>query len=155
MRIELDVAGDKQLAREVLRLGDRAVDATPAFAKVVTDLAEHERRQFETEGGLASGGWTPLAASTIAAKRAAGLDPRILRATGALYRSLTQPLGGGSDAIREVRPDEMRFGTSLRYARFHQLGTDRMPQRREIELRERDRADVVKTLQRYILTGEL
>lgn len=152
MLLELDAFGDRQVDRELLRFADRAVDATPAWAQIIIDLAHLEHEQFASEGALASAGWAPLAPATVARKAAAGLDPRILHATGKLAASLTEPLGGG-DAIREVAPDEMRFGTTVPYARFHQLGTERMPQRRPIELRERDRRALVQTLQRFLVTG--
>lgn len=153
MRIEFDVFGDRQVARDLLRIGDRAVDATPAFAQMLLDLVDLEREQFGSEGQRASGGWAPLAASTLARKRANGLDERILRATGALYESLEETSSGG-DAIRHADPTQMVFGTTVPYARYHQLGQG-VPRRRPVELAERDRQGLVKTLQRYVMTGDL
>lgn len=154
MRLEIDVFGDKQLARDLLRLGDRIEDATPAFREMLTKLAGIEREQFASEGGRGSGGWAPLAASTLATKRANGLDEHILVATGRLRASLTGVAPGG-DARREVHPTEMVFGTNVPYARYHQLGTIRIPRRRFLELTELDRREAfVKVLQRFYMTRE-
>lgn len=154
MRLQLELAGDKQLDRELLRFADRATDVRPAWAAIMLRLAEAEKRQFDSEGQRASGGWAPLAASTLARKQRLGLDPRILHATGRLAASLTAPLPGG-DAIREALPLEMRFGTDVPYAGFHQTGTSRMPQRRPLETTEQDRRDMfVRLLQRFLVTGE-
>lgn len=151
MRLELDVFGDTQLSRDLLRFGERAADASPAFRQIADDLRDIERRQFASEGGFASAGWDPLAPSTIARKALLGLDPRILRATGALEASLTNR---GDDAhVEMIGTQELIFGTDVDYAKFHQKGTSRMPRRRPIELRETDRRDIVRTLQRH-LVGE-
>jgi phage gpG-like protein len=153
VRLELDVFGDKQVARELLRLGDRAADARPAWNAIIDRLLLLEREQFDSEGGRASGGWKPLAPSTVADKARRDLDPRILHATGRLRDSLTRRTGG--DAVRESHPNEMRFGTDVPYARYHQQGTGRMPRRREIELTETDRHQMfVQVLQRFLVTGE-
>lgn len=159
MLLELDVFGDVQVSRDLLRLGDRAVDATPAFRQILAELADHEREQFDSSGRHGSGGWEPLTDATKAAK-AASPDPtvrsnaeKVLKATEALYDSLTGRDDGG-DAIRHASDDTMIFGTSVPYARFHQLG-EGVPQRRPVELADRHRAQLVKTLQRYVLTGEL
>jgi phage gpG-like protein len=152
VRLDLDVFGDKQVARELLRFGDRAADVRPAWNAIIGRLERLEAEQFDSQGGRGSGGWAPLAPATVAEKARRGLDPRILHATGRLRASLT---GRGGDAIRESHPDEMRFGTSVPYARFHQQGTSRMPRRREIELRELDRHMIfVQTVQRFLVTGE-
>jgi hypothetical protein len=37
--------------------------------------------------------------------------------------------------------------------RFHQLGTDRMPRRRPLELRETARRQILKRLQRWVVDG--
>lgn len=153
MRLSLDVFGDVQVDRELLRFADRAVDARPAWDAIMHQLGVLEREQFDSQGARASGGWAPLAPSTVADKARRGLDPRILHATGKLRASLTEP--AGPDAIRESLPNAMRYGTSVPYARFHQQGTGRTPQRREIELTATDRHRMfVQTMQRFLVTGE-
>lgn len=156
MLIELDVDGDVQLRRELLRWSGAVVDASPAFERIIMGggrdfmgLRKLEGKQFATQGAFASGGWAPLAPSTVRAKARVGLDPRILHATGRLAKSLT----GGAGGIQIVNAHQFIFGTSVPYARFHQLGK-RLKRRRPIELRDRDRRAMVNVLQRH-LRGEL
>jgi phage gpG-like protein len=152
MRLELDVFGDVQLNRELLRFADRAVDARPLWDHLILQLRALEEGQFTSQGDRASGGWLGLADSTIARKAAKGReDPsRILYDTGALMKSVTEP-GGNAVALSE--PAMMIFGTTVPYARFHQLG-EGVPQRRFLELTEHDRADMfVRGAQRFLVTG--
>src|SRR4051794_15389307 len=140
MLLELDVFGDVQVRRKLLRFGDRARDARPAFELMADDLREWEERQFASEGGFASGGWDPLAPSTIAAKAAAPRaaftgsrtktgkfakrvrrNRRILEDTGALRESLTQH--GDAEHVELIFPQEFVFGSTVPYAQFHQRGT--------------------------------
>jgi phage gpG-like protein len=149
VQIVLDVFGEEQVNRRLLRFEDDVRDASPAFREMANMLRSWERRQFASEGSYASGGWAPLAASTVAQKRRKGLDPRILRATGDLMRSLTQ--SGDPNADVTIAPLGMTFGTSVPYARYHQTGTRRMPRRRPLELRDQDRRELVRILQRHLV----
>jgi phage gpG-like protein len=153
MRLLLDVAGDRQLDRTLLRMAGRADDMSDALGAVGDMLAGAETRQFSSQGTYASGGWAPLAPSTLARKAALGQGDRILVATGELRDSLTRRTGGGN-ALREVTPSSLVFGTTVPYARFHQQGTGRMPQRRPLELTEGDRRQSVRILQRFVTDGD-
>jgi hypothetical protein len=167
-----EVAGDKLIERELLRMGDYAQDATPAFAAIGGFMMAETKEQFATEGHRASGGWAPLAPSTIQKRGGAGrsggaifTNPgggggftsggpvRILHDTGALEQSLTEPKG--ANQILEVTPQELVFGSRLPYAHYHQTGTRRMPRRRPLEFTEAAKRDMVKILQRFVVTGEV
>lgn len=151
--IIIESFGVNFLQRALLRIGTRAVASAPALEAIATLMIESERQQFETEGGHASGGWAPLAASTIEKKAKEGLDPRILHATLQLQSSLTER--GNPEMILEVAPGFIRFGTTTPHARYHQDGTSHVPQRKPIDFREIDRVAWVKILQRWIMRGEL
>jgi phage gpG-like protein len=154
MRLELNVVGDQQLNRELLRFAGRAVDARPLWDKILLDLRALEEEQFSSQGARASGGWQPLADSTIQRKAAKGRQEpsRILVDSGDLLKSLTEH--GGDNAVRVSEHDEMRFGTRLPYAEFHQLGHG-VPQRRFLELTETDRHQTfVRQAHRFLVTGE-
>lgn len=155
MRINLDIAGDRQLSRELLRVGERGQDMRPAFTAIGTFWLDETREQFNTEGGHASGGWKPLAPETVRRKALAGLDPRILRATGALFTSLTER--GRKGSLLRITKNELRFGSTLPYAAVHQRpkASNRLPQRRPVELTEAARKESVRILQRWIVTGKL
>jgi phage gpG-like protein len=154
MRLTIDLAGDVQVSRELLRFAGRMEDATPAFRQIASELRGDERRQFDELGGFASGGWRPLAPSTVASKlrstdpTVSGNAERPLHATERLMRSLTDE--HDQDHIEQVEPDQLTFGTSVPYASFHQLG-EGVPQRRPLEVREQDRRGMVRTLQRFMV----
>jgi phage gpG-like protein len=148
VRLHLDVYGEEQIDRELLRFSSYVGDPSPAFHKIADDMREDIGHRFEAEGP----GWAKLAASTLAAKAAAGLPPEILQATRKLMRSLSQK---GAGHVEEVGDDFLRFGSSVPYGKFHQKGTTKMPERKVIDFTEADRRGFVRTLQRYIRTGEV
>lgn len=152
MRLEIDVNGDVQFARELLRFRDRADDMRPAFREIADDFLEEERSQFMTEGRHASGGWQPLNAAYRARKIGQGHDPRILHRTLRLRRSLTMST---ADSIREISRDEMFVGTRVPYAVHHQHGAPRanVPRRRPVELTRATRVRWIKILQRHLVEG--
>lgn len=152
MRFDFDIRGDVQVSRELLRFADRAVNVAPALSAVAAEMRSHVSAQFSSEGGRASGGWASLAPATVEYKAHYGLRPETLRATDRLLRSLT--MKGDSDAVEEVRPDELTFGSKVEYGGFHQSGTWRMPRRRPVEFRERDRVAYMRAIQSYIMTGQ-
>jgi phage gpG-like protein len=155
MRLVFEVAGDKLIEREILRMGNYAADARPAFAAIGDLFIEQEVEQFESEGRHASAGWKPIKEETLRRKlnHRPPLDPRILHATGALRRSLTEP--GDENMVFEARPQELVYGSKLPYASVHQRGGGRVPRRRPIEFTERTKRDAVRILQRWVFTGEV
>jgi phage gpG-like protein len=153
VKIEFDVFGDVQLARQMLRFSERSADVSPAWEAFADVVEAIERRQFNSQGVTSSLGWAPLKPSTIAAKASAGLDPRILHATQRLRGSLTQR--SHPDHVRQIAPHEAFVGTRVPYARFHQRGTRRMPRRRAVELTVMQRRNLVRILQLYLVRGEV
>lgn len=108
------------------------LDLRPLWERFGKTMAAIEQERFDSRG---YGEWPALAASTLAQKAAHGfpLDPLIR--TRAMIDELTDP-GAGS---KDVGPQTFAFGSSQPYAEFHQDGTDRMPQRKVIEIRTEDR----------------
>jgi phage gpG-like protein len=54
VRLELDVFGDKQIDRELLRFAERAVDARPLWNHLIIQLRALEEEQFTSQGERAS-----------------------------------------------------------------------------------------------------
>lgn len=150
MRLEIEVYGDKQLSRELLRFAGNARDMRPAFREIADDFLENERRQFETQGRYASGGWKPLSPAYLRRKVAAGHDPRILHRTLRLRRSLTMST---ADSIRDLRADEMFVGSRVGYGAVHQKGGGHVPRRRPVEVPNARRSVWIKILQRHLIDG--
>lgn len=148
MRMIVDVFGDKQLDRQMLKYQTLMGDLAPAFEVLAEDFLAINTRQFDSEGGN-SGHWAPLAPSTV--KKRGAAHP-ILNEHGDLRASLTKADAKG--AVRTVEPHELFVGTDIDYAQYHQTGTSRMPRRRPVEFTGADRNRWVKTLQRFIETGE-
>jgi phage gpG-like protein len=149
VRLVIDTLGEQAVARDLLRFGHNAADVRPAMVQVLDLLRRAERRQFDSQGAYGSEGWPPLASSTVERKRREGLDPRILHATRRLRDSLTE--AGHGEQIAIARHDGLDFGTTVEYARYHQHGTSRAPQRRVVQLPESDRREVVRIVQRHVV----
>lgn len=149
MLLDITVHGDVQVSRRLMRFGDRAQDARPAFRGIADLLRTSEQRQFASRGRYASAGWAPLAPSTLASKIRRGESTSILEATGTLRDSLTRKTDGGH--VELVEPHQLIFGSQVPYAKYHQRGTRTMPRRRPLEVRGRDRQEMVKIIQRHLM----
>lgn len=135
----IEVRGATAAAVDLKRLGDRGSDIRRVSEKV---RAVYRRSNEQRFGSGGAGSWPPLAPATKEKKAREGLDPRPLRETGALYRSLTSPRVAGQ--IDERDPTEFRFGTTLPYA-YVQTKT-----RDLIELTASDRKQVTDLISGYI-----
>lgn len=153
MRLVLDIAGDKQVERELLRVAGDVGDVSPALNRIVDLWIDETGQQFDTQGFHGSGGWAPLTPGYAAEKAKRFPGRGILHRTFALQQSLTDR--GDPNMIVQIGRDELAWGTKVPYATFHQLGTRRMPRRRPVELTERARQQTVRILQRFIITGEV
>jgi phage gpG-like protein len=126
------------------------MDMRPAFRKIHESFIGVEKYQFSSQGAL-SGGWAPLAASTVDFKAKHGLDPRILHATHRLRDSLTT--FEGEDHIYETSHDEMKVGSEVPYGIFHQSTAPRtrLPRRPPVQIRETTKRRWIKYLQMYLM----
>lgn len=153
LTVEITALGETHIKRRIMRVGDRAAgsaEAVPLWLSVWDDLLLIEQVQFLTQG---RGKWASLADSTTAEKARKNQPSWIERATEALFQSLTSR--GDSDQIKELTGSWMRFGTRLPYAVYQQRGTSKMPQRKLIDLKEVERRAIVKSIQLFLLTGEV
>jgi phage gpG-like protein len=148
-RFTLTFDGDTQVDRTLARIQHQVEDARPVWADIASRFVRLEQRQFASHGAAASGGWAPLSPAYAAQKAKRYPGQPILVATGALRDSLTRrPLG-----IEVLEAKAMTIGSGVDHGKYHQNGTDRMPQRRPVEVTETTRRDWVKLIQKYILTG--
>jgi Phage virion morphogenesis family len=160
LELRVEIAGDTQLRRRLLRIGSNATNLRPVFTAIANDFNEIERTQFDSEGAYASGGWKPLTSATLARKRELHQDPRVLHATLAMERSLTTKSGRGSHRV--ITKTSMAVTTSVRsskgfpYPAVHQNPQrSRLPRRRPVELSPANRKRWVKSLQRFVMTGDV
>lgn len=144
MHGSIETKGVPETVYALHELGVRAGDVRRVSSTVERVFHESERRIFDRAGP----GWPPLAASTRQRKQREGLSPELLRATDALYESLT----GGAGGTELVTRDSFRFGTSVPYARFHE-GGEGVPRRSLTDLTPNDRKQVTQALERFIVDG--
>jgi phage gpG-like protein len=151
VRIEITALGETVMRRELIRFADNLANPRIALETAAITLETAAEEQFDTEGAHASGGWAPLALSTIQEKDRKGLSPHILQATGRLRDSLTRKFDPSH--VERLSEDSLTFGTTVPYAIFHQTGTRRMPRRPPVALSEDDKRLIVKGIQRALLAG--
>lgn len=129
--VDLKLFGEPLVRRRLLRAAEDVTDHTDAF-RVISHLIERAMdRLFGTQGASAGARWADLAPSTVAAKRRSrdattrANAARVLMSTGRLRDSLTRSTG--SDAIREIGRDYLRWGSRVPYGVYHQ---SRKPRKR-------------------------
>lgn len=129
------------------QLGVRGKDVRPIARKIRRLFQQSSRRRFERKGP----GWPPLADSTREKKQMLGQDPRLMRVTNRLFKSLTAT--SGPDQYDQADPERLVFGTTVEYARFHQFGTQMMPMRQLQDLTLGERRQVDKLVLDWISRG--
>jgi phage gpG-like protein len=149
LNVHLEISGEVQFSRSFTRFAEQLTDLRDLWPGVVTDLRESIEEQFDSEGGAGkSGAWPSLSKSYAAWKSRKFPGKPILQRTGRLVKSLT---GNSPDTIVDPKPDSLEFGTRVPYAKYHQRGAGKLPRRRLIDLNERQKARLMKTIQRRLL----
>ena len=150
VRMTFSFYGDTQLDRTLARIQERPQDARELWETLADRFRAIEARQFKSQGRYGSGGWAPLSPRYAAWKAKHYPGKGILVRTGALERSLTQrPF-----CVEVIEAQNMAVGSNVSYGKYHQNGEGRNPQRRPVELPEAERRRWVRTMQRYLITGE-
>jgi hypothetical protein len=153
--MDFEVFGHKQVVRELTRRSEFAGNAAPAWIKIIGEMKDDIREQFDTEGESMSGGWAPLQPVTIERKAAAGLRTEIMRATDALMGSLTEDMHPLQ--FRSIEPHGFEFRSEVGYGAFHMGPAEdgSRPARKPVDFTEAQRRKYVKILQAYLMGGEI
>jgi hypothetical protein len=149
----IQVKGQTKAANDLLDVGQRARQMAPLDSQVRRIFFAAERGRFEGQGVR----WPALADTTVERKAAEGLDSRILRATGALYASLTRP--GEASVDTPIKDLGFRYGTSLWYGRFADKGTpkasgDHEPKRKLLGFTRGQRVEINQLIAGFIAQGK-
>lgn len=154
MSLTVKAEGTTQVASHLDQTADRARDAKPAMRKIREIMEAGNRKQFETSGAYFGDSWAELKPGTLARKARRGQDARILRANNALSTSLS----GGKGKRGGATKTQARAGTSVWWGIFAQTGTTgkrAAPRRQIVGLSRRDRLKSVRTIEKFVLTGEI
>lgn len=150
MPVQLEAKGITESVTHLGQFAKRARDARPAMRKVRQIMEAGQRKNFQSSGAYIGETWAPLAPGTLARKARKGQDARILRASGALEASLS----GGKGKRGGATKTGARAGTAVWYAIFTK-GTKTGPFRRIIGINKRDQLKVSRTVEKFLLTGEI
>ena len=128
VQIEFDTEFNTQpLKRDINGMERRSKDFSPVFERIRDDLERSWAGNF-TANGLPVGGWAPLDAEYGSWKAAHYPGAPTLVQTGKLFKSLSSLRGNPN----EIHARRAVFGTDIEWAKFHQMGTNKMPKRQII-----------------------
>lgn len=153
INVRIEVLGEEQINRRLLRWAGRAGNAVPVWETIAEYLMAVERAQFDTQGAYSGHPWAPLKEATIMAKQRRGEDPRILHATLAMRNALTQK--GDQHQRLQMTKSMMRFGIKgLNYPNIIQRKVvDGGRPRKPVDLTEKNKVVIAKMVQLWIARG--
>lgn len=143
MRISLDVQGTTVLSRELIGMGHRALDVSPAMRDVRDIVYASNKKQFDTEGAHGGHPWVPPGADWTARKADLGLDLRTEQATLALRRSLT---GRARGSYSRSRRNGLDVGTTVPYVKYA------IRRNELVVLTMAERREMTRVIQKFIVT---
>lgn len=145
MRTSIQVFGDTQFSREVKNVGRRGTRAKPMYDALGFRLQKIQAEQFASQGARGSGGWRPLADSTVRGKGHA----IIFLDTSELMESFKY---GDPLNLFEATDDFLLWGSLSTHGQWHQPD----PQDRKVfELTGQDRRDIVRAMHRWVIFGDV
>ena len=121
--ITIQVSGDTEAIAHYAAMVRRSEGFQPVLTWARAELLKSFSQNF-TSNGLLVGGWRPLDPTYAAWKAVRFPGAPTLVQNGRLFKSLVADNAGAS-----IGPNEFVVGTNLRYAKFHQYGTTKMPKR--------------------------
>ncbi len=141
--VSIRVDGLEAARASVDGVGERANNSGPGLESrsVLVALQSAERRRFSRR-------WKPTTRKWAKQKRREGLDPRRMRATGALYQLLTN---ASPPTVRfEARGDVLTFGVPSRSKAWYAV-VQKKRGRNAVVIDKTGRADVAKVIHAYIV----
>lgn len=152
--ISLDLKGLPRWSELTESMHERASDLSAVFEAGDEAFRVEMNQQFRTEGEYFLGKkWAPLSPAYAARKPTPPPPFGILYRSGELWKSLTDE--SHEDHVKVITPTSGTYGTAIPYAKYHQQGTPKMPQRKVIEIRKRLKAWFMRATIGHILSGKL
>jgi hypothetical protein len=141
--LTIETKGVESTVLDLVGITERAGDIRPLTDKLRAIYLRSNERHWGRN-------WPALADSTVQRKSQQGLSPSPEIASGALRKALTEKRAKGQRTRR--KKDELRFGTSLFYARWQQ-GTKTQPERDLIDLTPSDLHAMNAAVEDYVAKG--
>lgn len=150
MKYEVIVTGERRLKAEFDKVKDIIEDVRPEWKEVRPVFYKIELEQFASEGSKGkSGKWKALSPGYAKYKRIRFGAKPILRATDALWKSLT---GTTPDSIVKEEKLEFAHGTKLPRGKKHQTGIEgKLARRKPIDLTKKDEEKLFKAFKGSLL----
>lgn len=146
--LNIQVSGGEQVQLGFSRFAESIKDWSPVFQDIAADFHEMERRQFDSEGGYASGGWKPLSKTYAEWKAKNYPGNKILVLSGLMKESLTD---NNPWTIEDIQALQAEFGTRIPWAIYHQNGGRKIPQRQIVFLTQADQTRWIKLIHAWLL----
>lgn len=145
LTLKVTVNGAEKVIAGLEKIQGKAKDLRPAFKAARLLIMESTQRTFMAGGRPER--WEPLSEMTLKRR---GENAQALRDKGILMGSIGIPGAGG---ISVLKPLELRVGTNVPYARYHQDGIG-VPQREFMLLLPEDEEKIMKLLLDHIAGGD-
>ena len=145
LTLHVSVNGEKKVIEGLQNIRGKAKDLRPAFRIAGGFIMESVGRTFRAGGRPEA--WKPLSKATLKRR---GQGALILQDIGTLMTSIGAKSG---DGIMVLKPLELRVGTNVPYARYHQEGIG-VPARPFMQLLPEDEEKIVKAITEHIMGGE-
>lgn len=150
-RFRLDIAGETQMDRGIVRFSDGVADYRPIWGVIEDDFYALEMDQFKSEGTEGGEKWQALSPAYGGWKEQHFPGKQILERSGDLVRSLTS--GSDPNAVKIEERKTLTLGSKIPYAIYHQSPKPRrvLPRRPEIMLTEPFKRSVMHHIQTYLV----
>ena len=140
---------DKEARLGMKRRFDRAEDFRPVLRWARQELEEANRANFTSQGSTSGKPWLPLDDEYGRWKLANYGPLPILIVSGSLKESLVRLRGRPN----EIGKKSAVFGTNIPYAKFHQYGKSKMPQRKIVFVPTMFAKGLASQIAEYIVHG--
>ena len=145
--VELTIEGIDDVVASLQGKMKRLRNLRPVWRSLLAWLRQVTIDQFATAGGRSRDRWQPLSPIYGARKSRVWPGKPILRASDRLFQSLT---GSNQDSIVEIEAGSFTWGTATPYARYHQRGTARIPQRKILVVTKADRRQIIALVRAHL-----
>lgn len=149
--MKIDKRSLTQVKRKIREIKERSQNLMPAWNAALDWWTRGNQQHFGTQGKRWRTPWPELNPHYLDWKRSEGWQGDILVRTSDLRRSLTdRPL-----PIEHITAHEVVAGTNIKYARYHQDGTKKMPRRQLINAKAvRAEGGATSAVINWIVRGE-